>query len=289
MRQTHLCILGFVIVCLSCAAQSDDGTSFYYDLKYPDEIFKLPPILKEVSGLTMDGDTLYCVQDERGEIFQYDLKRKEIASVIPFGEEGDYEGIAIAGSVMYILSSRGNLYEFSKEKSTQRLNSLDIDKECDAEGICYDKENQRLLLACKGASSKPGKTKSIYSFGLDDRKIEKIQSLSFSLDDIKNASNWISLDRFEQYEEEWKGLETYNPSGIAIHPKTGYIYILSSKGKFLLVLDSFGKIDCLTRLDPSLFRQPEGITFDSANNLYISNEGQVGAATIYFFRYNTEQ
>ncbi len=41
----------------------------------------------------------------------------------------------------------------------------------------------------------------------------------------------------------------------------------------LVVTDTAWNIKQVYTLDPALFNQPEGITFDIDNNLYISNEG----------------
>jgi len=39
------------------------------------------------------------------------------------------------------------------------------------------------------------------------------------------------------------------------------------------------------QLDPILFKQPEGLAFDSKGNMYISNEGHGGNANVLLFNY----
>jgi uncharacterized protein YjiK len=38
-------------------------------------------------------------------------------------------------------------------------------------------------------------------------------------------------------------------------------------------------------LNPSLFKQPEGLAFDRRGNMYISNEGAGGDANVLLFNY----
>ena len=77
----------------------------------------------------------------------------------------------------------------------------------------------------------------------------------------------------------------FNPSGIAIHPITKEIYILSAEGNTLIVVDHEGRLNYAIHLKKSLFKQPEGITFDSKGTMYISNEGHGEKATIKSFKY----
>jgi uncharacterized protein YjiK len=77
----------------------------------------------------------------------------------------------------------------------------------------------------------------------------------------------------------------FSPSAIAVHPITGEIYVTSSKGKLLLVLDRQGRIVHLEKLKKSLHTQPEGICFDADGTMFIANEGKDGKAKIYKFRY----
>ena len=66
----------------------------------------------------------------------------------------------------------------------------------------------------------------------------------------------------------------FMPSGIAIHPDTKDVFLISSVGKLLVVLNKNGKIIDMAPLKRSLFRQPEGITFDKEGNMFISSEGR---------------
>jgi len=75
------------------------------------------------------------------------------------------------------------------------------------------------------------------------------------------------------------------PSGIAVHPSTHDIYIISTKGnKCIACYNHSGQLKSFEYLDKDLLPQPEGICFDAAANLYISTEGKHGeAAAIYKF------
>ena len=70
------------------------------------------------------------------------------------------------------------------------------------------------------------------------------------------------------------------PSEVSIHPKNGDIYILDATNPKLLILTAAGKAKKLHVFKEEQFGQPEGLTFDAAGNLYISNEGSGGLGNI---------
>ena len=86
-----------------------DATQIRYKHAETVEVVKkweLPDILYEVSGIAYMGDQkIAAVQDEKGIIFVYNLSTSSIEKEILFGEDGDYEGIALAGSTAYVLKS----------------------------------------------------------------------------------------------------------------------------------------------------------------------------------------
>ena len=68
--------------------------------------------LKEISGLSfMDDERMVCVQDELGTIFIFNRKSNAIEDKIPFAKKGDYEGVAIKDSTVYVVRADGRLYE----------------------------------------------------------------------------------------------------------------------------------------------------------------------------------
>ena len=75
------------------------------------------------------------------------------------------------------------------------------------------------------------------------------------------------------------------PSGIAVHPFTHDIYIISTRGnKCIACYSHSGQLKSFEYLDKDLLPQPEGICFDASANLYISTEGKHGElAAIYEF------
>ena len=63
-------------------------------------------------------DQLVCIQDEKDNIYFFDLDKGEVKKKIEFGKNADYEGIEILDNTAWVLKSNGNLYEvenFSKE------------------------------------------------------------------------------------------------------------------------------------------------------------------------------
>ena len=64
------------------------------------------------------------------------------------------------------------------------------------------------------------------------------------------------------------------------------LYILSGVNKLLVTAGMDGIIKEAFILNPSLFKQPEGICFANNGDMYISNEaGDLGSADILLFPY----
>jgi uncharacterized protein YjiK len=284
--KSHLPILLFFAVIVFSACQTgqlkkDPVTG--YAFQNPDASVVLPGILQEISGLScVDSNTVICIQDEKGILFLYNLSEKKIIKQIKFYSDGDYEGIAKVQDTIYVLRSDGTIFEISDYISDNfevTLYSTDIPSK-DNEGLCYDQENNRLLIACKEITGKGELTKDeryVFAFDLYAKKLVDEPSFSFNIKLLKKfASNKnISLPLIREpkgsgYVPDIK----FQISGIAIHPITKSMYLLSAVDYLLFVFEKDGNISTIIRLNAGLYNQPEGITFMENGDLLISNEGR---------------
>jgi uncharacterized protein YjiK len=268
---------------------------FPYDLTNPSERFKLPDELTEISGIDVyKKSKLVCVQDEKGEIYEYDVKKGEVKHSSDFGKKGDYEAVANVNDTIYVLESSGNIFRVTDLNGDQQKThefKTSLNKENDSEGLCYDRKNNRLLIACKkkaGAGIK--NARAIYAFDLQTGEVNPKPAYLVSIDEVKayiqksDRAKFIGQAIKDLLDPE-KGDVAFQPSEIAIHPISGDIYLISTVGKILLVLDPSGKIVCIKELNPDIFKQPEGLTFMQDGTMYISDEGQQGHGNILKFNY----
>jgi uncharacterized protein YjiK len=235
--------------------------------------WNLPGQLREVSGISYIGkERLACIQDEEGKIFIYHTGKEKVEEEIDFGPSGDYEGIAIVGQTAFVVRSDGTLYEvqdYRGKKPVVRIHETVLTAKHNVEGLCYDEKNNRLLLAIKGKEAHTDAYKGIYAFDLKTSQLSKNPVYKIDLE----HKIWKEV-------KAKKDKDLFQPSGIAIHPQTGDIYIVEGSHPKLLIMDRGGKIKALHPLTGSAFEQPEGITFSPSGEMYISNEGGKGQGNI---------
>lgn len=273
-----------------------DEVPFAYDLESPDERYTLPDYLEEISGLSFTGkDRIACVQDEKAFIYILNLEKEKIVNKYDFGDDADYEDIAVVDKTAYVLRADGDIFRiknFKKNDRKVKKYETPLKEKNDTEGLAYDPLTSTLLIACKGSPSidkdKPYEGfKAIYRFDLEE---EELQEEPFFLIDLGRLDSYIDQSAFNRLSlrvaRRLRLIESetsFQPSGLAINPVDGYFYIISSVGKLLLILDRQGKVLDVKELNPQLFRQPEGICFSPEGNMYISNEGQGGKGYILKF------
>ena len=253
---------------LACAVSSEvDNPTIKGSLKSV-KTMNLDSKLLEISGLsTIDNNTLAAVQDEDGILFIYDLKSQKIKKEIKFGESGDYEAVAIMSDNAYVLRSDAKLFKITNYNSSElKTESFDLNLEAgNNESLCFDSGNKRLIAI--------GKDK--FKGGSDD---EKRPVFAISLDGVRSADPIFYLD-IEAVNSKLK--EKYNlpekssflVSDIEIDPKGKHIWLLSLQGSMAKV-DFNGDIIDVIQLDTKDLIQPEGLTFTSPTQFYISSEGQ---------------
>jgi uncharacterized protein YjiK len=260
------------------------GYRFPYQADQPNRAWKLPASLLEISGIGfIDDHRLACVQDEKGIIYVFNLGSGKIESNINFGEDGDFEAIEIVGNNAWVLKSNGTLYEIKdyldKAGPVVKKHPTSLTGKNDTEGLAYSPEQNSLLIACKeqpfADESKGKDDKAIYSFNLETNQLDLNPFLLISTDTVEYYRNKSTMAIL--------GDENFKPSGIAVHPVTGDIFILASAGKLLLVMTTKGRLLAMIKLGPDLFRQPEGICFSPDGNVYIASEGDGGAGCILEF------
>jgi len=265
-----------------------------YNFKSPDAAIVLPDLLHEISGITyLDSNTIVCVQDENGILFFYDLTRKGVINQKNFSGKGDYEGIARVMDTIYVLRSDGKLFEIADFKSDNpTVISFDTGiPSKDNEGLCYDQELNRLLIACKEKTGKGDLSKDsryIFGFDLSSKKLTGEPVFTFDVDRLKEFAKANNIELPLKNSKKGLAVEPdlkFHTSGIAIHPLTGRIYLLSADDHLLFIFDKSGSVGQIIRLNPALFYQPEGITFLENGDMLISTEG-TGRGPAGLIRYN---
>lgn len=281
-------LIAMLMFFMSCTlAEEDDEDRFFilsgenqYNLNECDGRIKLPGRLEEISGLAYWKDSLLLgVEDETGYVYVISLQREDIVKEIKFGKKGDYEGVTCFNDTALVLRSDGRLYYFHiiDEPAVVKVD-LPFTEKNDLEGIATTYNLDEYLIACK-------RSPDIYGIDLKGRAVYRYYMRA----DTVMPAPYVHLtsDMFEK-ELERHGLRPSNhmpfmPSGIAVHPLSGDIFLISSVGKLLVVIDRSGNIIGMSPLKRSLLRQPEGICFDEHGNMFVASEGRGGKGYILRF------
>lgn len=265
-----------------------------YDFYRPGKIYSLPPILAEVSGITLINDgALACVQDELGIVFIYNTGSRHIEHQIPFGEAGDYEDIALAGNALYILRSDGLLFEienYKKQDAPVNQYALHLPSS-NNEGLCYDAPHQRLLIAAKSKSRDNKQIRTVYGFDLIAKRLMPEPVLEIDVSVLAGFADQMNvpLPQKEKKDGSVKTMLKFMPSAIAIHPHSRNRYVLSAADNSLAVFDKGNNLLTFCLLDSNLFNKPEGIAFTANGDMLVSNEGGQKAATVVMLKYKHDK
>lgn len=278
----HLCFLTTFL-----CAQRVDSLIHNYNWTTPSQIYELPKSLKEISGLTVLNDSLIgCIEDEHGFFYVYNINTKKLEKEIPFGEDGDYEGVTSIVNSIYILRSDGELFKIEnyidKKPKIQHF-SCQVPAQ-DNEGICYDPISKKLLIACKGKFGKGlvnQYRREIHLYDVMKNKVIEKPLFTINIDSVIAFANKKEIKLpIKTKNDSTIQVMKMRMSGIAIHPTTKDIYILSAFDDAVFIFSQKGELKHLQLLDPILFPQAEGIDFLPNGDLLISNEGKEVSPTI---------
>jgi uncharacterized protein YjiK len=234
----------------------------------------LPRELDEISGIALTADgRLLAHGDERAQISEIDYRRGVIVKQFVVGAptlRADIEGITVAHGTVFLLSSKGVLYEFREGANGARVDFITSDtrlgKECEFEGLAFDPTINSLLLACKNVELKDARDQMvIYRWKLDTGT-ERLSQIKVPLSKILPSI----------------GEKEFHPADITVDPKTGNYLIVASIEEALVEITPTGDVVFVRKLIGQ-HNQPESIAITKDRLLIIGDEaGRLPAAlTLY--------
>ena len=143
-----------------------------------------------------------------------------------------------------------------------------LGKECEFEGIAYDKAANAFVLACKNVGKKNDKDALVlyrYSLGAEGGTVAE---LDVPESEIIGRNDWKQL----------------RPTDITVDPSTGNYVMVASQEKALFAVTPGGEPVLARRLHGQ-HPQPEGVAITSDHILIISDESTNSAATITLYRW----
>ncbi|MEO5590141.1 MAG: hypothetical protein ABIS03_11190 [Gemmatimonadaceae bacterium] len=245
-------------------------------VKTPLALWIMPAVLREISGLALTPDgRLLTHGDEIARIYEIDPRRGSVVKSFNVGKSvhGDFEGLTVAGSDLYLMMSKGVLLQFKEGADGQRVpfttHDLKLGKECEFEGVAFEKDSAWLVLPCKEVHVKDLKDDIVlYRWRLGTRAKDGITTLAVPLSEVIGSNKW----------------KKFRPSDISIDPVTGNYVLISSLEKGMAVITPAGDVVWSGPL-PGKHHQAEGVAIGKDGLLIISDEGSSKPATIAVYRW----
>lgn len=244
----------------------EKNTGYLKNFVLSDGPINIADTASQSSGLAYNADNnrLYLIVNEPTQIHVLTDTGKYIRKIDLQGFE-DTEGIAYIGNDLFAVISEGK-GQISWFKITPEtvLIKKDPEKTIDLfdhfqgntglEGITYSNNTKQL-------------------FVVKERNPKKIYAVSWP---IKNTKHLVIKTPWNAEEIPWRFVRSY--SGIAYHPLTGHLFILSRRSRQVIEYTLAGKkvgsfsLKKGTATDHKLIRKAEGIAFSPKGTLYICGE-----------------
>ena len=205
--------------------------------------------------------SVFAIIDEDGLLFKIPILHPGNTKQWSFDHKRDYEDVILKDSTFYVLVSNGNLIkvDFVNDSIvTEKIKFGETSKKVNEfETLYYDDSVKKMVVMCK-------------SCDVDNKK--KVSSFVYN-DSASSFTSYISLDPAAVAKKIGEdGKFVLKPSAAAINPVTKDLYIVCSVNKLLVITDREGNLKNVYRLNPKIYKQPEGITFTPAGDMIISNE-----------------
>lgn len=229
--------------------------------------WKLPKILKEISGLALTpDDRLFAINDEQATIYELDYEHGMIKKTFALGRpvaKADFEGLAYLDGLFYLVTSTGLIYVATEGNDGERVEfevyQTGLGRFCEIEGLAEDAESGTLLMACKKSKKKSkGGRFSIFVWSVSAHRVLHEREISICEHDMA----------------ERIGRKHVRPSAIVIDRRTSFIYGVAGPQQAIFQLAPDGElIDAIILPLVERHRQPEGIEITRDGKLLIADEG----------------
>jgi uncharacterized protein YjiK len=233
----------------------------------PDARWELRVQLREISGLAWHQGSLLAHDDEIGRLVKINPASGTVTkwSSLKGSVHGDFEGLAISDTTAWLMTSTGRLYAFPARPSETALawtrTETGLGKSCELEGLSAAGAGI-LLLPCKAGR---GADMVIHRW---DTRAGRPAAPS----EIRVSASALAA----------AGVRQLRPSAVEWDAKSQHLLVVSSGPAMLLELDPSGKVVALVRLQGH--GQPEGIALSPGRDLYVSDEGGAGRASLSRYR-----
>jgi hypothetical protein len=269
----------FLILLISCNGNRIRYTPRGYNITKP-QTMNLGTRLDEISGICWVSDSIILANnDESGRIFAINIMEPGNLDYtnVKFGEKDDYEDIVKVDSAIYLLVATGKIVRVMNYQDETNIQAETVAElpgvENEFESLYYDKDINSLIMVCKDCHREKNKIRSAYRYDLSSNKLIDSPYYQIQMDQIRKITEDAEVD--------------FRPSAASINPMDKKVYLVSSIGKLMVVVNAkTGKVEQAFGISALLFPQPEGITFSDKGDMFISNEiASEQAATIHKFRY----
>jgi uncharacterized protein YjiK len=224
--------------------------------------------LLEISGLALTPDgRLFAHADEGGTVFELEYRSGRFIKAFSVGQDrpvvGDFEGITTVGDTLFMLTSKGVLYQFLEGEQGGKVpyvsHDTGLEKACEFEGVAYDSTQGSMLMVCKNVYTEGalGDSLVIYRWPLYAKGDSAAPRITAPLEPIIGPNGWDDL----------------HPSDITIDPGTGNYVIVTAQERALVVVRPTGELVSARPLGKSL-AHAEGVAITRDGILIISTEGR---------------
>ena len=242
------------------------------------EQWRLPYRLNEISGLAMAQDgRLFAVDDEIAVVYEIDFDDGELLKAFALGrptEKGDFEGIAFADGLVYLMTSSARIYVAAEGGDGQRVTfevfKTELGEQCELEGLAQSAAHDKLYLLCKERRRKADiDGLAIFAWSIEDREWLPDETIMLPEREILRE---LRSDRL-------------SPSGLAVDPDTGNFIIIAARQHSLIEVSAEGTLVSARKLVlPTRHRQAEGIELSADGRLLIVDEGGIYRARLAVYR-----